>query len=254
MGPGADAPTGAWPPTIEGVNAWLRGPGGRTRIGHTVDRYRLPPALADDLVQEVLYRAWRAIRGDEAVVSAPAFATTLLTRAAVDLLRGRAPREEAPERPGAPSGPLADADAGTERESGTVAGAAPGAGPVGDAVPVALDAPLADDMRRSLHGLLGPYPATGAAALAYVTLVADGVPPPSDCPAPEAGVDPEEGRAWAALWCSGRDDCFEAGPGGPADDPTGGQGAVRARRSQALRAMRALLSRAESGLPEDDRA
>jgi hypothetical protein len=243
MGPGADArAVAAWPPTVEVVNAWLWGSEGRTRVRHALDRYRLPPTLADDLAQEVLYRAWLAIARGEAIISVPAFATTLLSRAAVDLLRGRARRGEDLEPPGAESGdrvdpdPEADADAGTD--------------PVGDTVAVALDPPVADGMRRSLHGLLGPQPAAGAAALAYVTLVADDVPPPADCPAPRGGVDPQERLAWAALWCTGRDDCFEAPPGRPAADPA----ATRARRSRALRTMRALLARAANGLSEDDHA
>jgi DNA-directed RNA polymerase specialized sigma24 family protein len=238
MGIGAEARAAAWPPTVEGVNAWLWGPQGRTRVRHALDRYRLPGTLADDLAQEVLYRAWRAIGRGETIVSVPAFATTLLSRAAVDLLRGRTRRAEARERPGAEAGDP-DAEAG--------AGRGAGCDPVGNGVAAAIDPPVADHLRRSVHGLLGARPATGAAALAYVTLVADDVPPPKGCPAPQGGVDADEALAWAALWCTGRDDCFDAASN--ADPAT-----VRARRSRALRAMRALLAQAATGLGEDDRA
>ena len=253
MGPGAEVGVATWPSTVEGVNAWLWGPEGRGRVRHAIDRYRLPAALADDLAQEVLYRAWRAIGRGEAIVSVPAFATTLLSRAAVDLLRGRSRRGEGLERPGAEAraGHLDDReDPGAPADPGRSSQTTTSADPVGDAVALALDPPVADGMRRSLHGLLGPRPTAGAAALAYVTLVADDVPLPVDCPAPEGGVDPEEGLAWAALWCTGREDCFEAGTGG-AGAP---EAAIRARRSRALRAMRAILAQAANGLPEDDRA
>jgi hypothetical protein len=266
MGPGAEVGVAAWPPTVEGVNAWLWGPEGRSRVRYAIDRYRLPVALADDLAQEVLYRAWRAIGRGEAIVSVPAFATTLLSRAAVDLLWGRSRRGEdlepgadaEPGHPGSPAHTGSPADPSDPADPGAGAPADPsatGADPVGDAVALALDPPLADGMRRSIHGLLGPRPAAGAAALAYVTLVADEVPPPTGCPIPEGGVDPEEGLAWAALWCTGRDDCFDVRPGrmgaGGAGAPAA---AIRARRSRALRAMRALLAQAANGLPEDDRA
>jgi hypothetical protein len=191
----------------------------------------------------------------ETIISVPAFATTLLSRAAVDLLRGRTRRGEALERPGTEAGgPEAEARHGN---------AGVGADPVGDAVAYAVDPSLADGLRRSVHGLLGPRPATGAAALAYVTLVADDVPPPGDCPAPEGGVDPHEALAWAALWCTGRDDCFEVGcttltdPAAPTDPAAvgdAGRAAIRARRSRALRAMRALLAQAATGLSEADGA
>src|SRR5438128_8509601 len=90
MGTGAGADTVEWPPTLEGVAAWLRAREGRARVRRALDRHRLPAALADDLAQEVLCRAWRALGRGEAIVSVPAFATVLLARAAVDVVRGRA--------------------------------------------------------------------------------------------------------------------------------------------------------------------
>jgi DNA-directed RNA polymerase specialized sigma24 family protein len=217
------------------VAAWLRAREGRARVRRALDRHRLPPALADDLAQEVLCRAWRALGRGEVINSVPAFVTVLLARAAVDVVRGRARRGE-----------LAEAPAGAGASS--LEGAHDG-DPVGETVAVVLDRPGADGVRRELHGLAGPQPVAGAAALAYVTLVADDVPPLAGCPAPEGGVDPDEALAWAALWCSGRDDCFDAGAAGAI-----APGAVRARRSRALRAMRALLARAAAPLQEVDRA
>ena len=230
MGTGAGADIVEWAPTLEGVAAWLRAREGAARVRRALDRHRLPAALADDLAQEVLCRTWRALGRGEVINSVPAFASVLLARAAVDVVRGRARRGELAEVwAGGVARPPEEAHDGD---------------PVGETVAVALDRPGADGVRRELQTLAGPQPAAGAAALAYVTLVADHVAPPPGCPAPEGGVDPEEALAWAALWCSGRDDCFE----------TGAPAAVRARRSRALRAMRALLARAAAPLQEVDRA
>ena len=234
---GTSLDAAAWPPTLAGVDAWLRAPEGRARLRRALGRHRLPGALADDLFQEALYRAWRAIDAGTDIASVPAFTTTLLVRAARDLLRGAARRGELAEHP-------AGDDDALDRAASDLS---PGDDdPVGDAAAGALTDAAADRVRRSVAGLLAPQPSCGAAALAFVVLVADGAWLPADAPAPGAGVDPAEGLAWGALWYAGRDDCVEAlaGDAAPA--------AVRARRSRALRAMRALLAQAAGDLARRD--
>src|SRR3989442_7110827 len=91
MGTGAGADTVEWPPTLEGVAAWLRAREGAARVRRALDRHRLPAALADDLAQEVLCRTWRALGRGEGINSVPPFARVVLAPAALDVVRGRAP-------------------------------------------------------------------------------------------------------------------------------------------------------------------
>lgn len=190
---------------------------GRNVPARALVRVGLPKDLADDLVQEVLIRAYRAeLRGD-VVDNIEAFVTTLVHRAAVDLIRGvrRRPEGHPPEhRPDdEPIDTLADAVL-TDLEA--IAGL------------------LGVELRQRLGSQLADHPVAAAGALVVLAIAVDGAAPADDCPAPAGGAGDDEAAVWAGLFYAGERRCFP-GPRTPED------AAMRQRRSRAVRRQRALL-------------
>jgi DNA-directed RNA polymerase specialized sigma24 family protein len=209
----------------EQADRFLRSSAGRALINHILATNRLPRFLADDLHQDALRRVWAATA--EAAVDIDnlgGFVATVLQRAAVDIVRGRVRGPQAMDWQ-----QVIDLDA-------------PGWGwPFDGALPLDVEADaLAGEslaaVRQAIHRGLAVDPASGAAALAYLTVAVDGAPVPSDCPQPAGGATPTEAAEWAALWYAGHRGCF-VGPAVPTASP-----AIRKRRSRLVRRFRDRLT------------
>ncbi|HEX6421061.1 MAG TPA: hypothetical protein VFZ77_21335 [Acidimicrobiales bacterium] len=218
------------PSAADRAARFLRSDAGRAAVRRALRIAHLPASLADDLVQDALRRVWVATSGDGAVVdNLEALVTTVLHRAAVDIVRNRV------------RGPqVIDWREGVDPDAGGQGTPFDGASSLDVEADVLGRHSLAA-VRRAVHHALSVDPAAGAAALAYLAVAVDGAAPGPDCPQPAAGSTPGEAIEWAALWYAGRSSCFDAGgDGGPPPS------AVRKRRSRQARRMRELLAAAAS--------
>ena len=238
------------PNTAEVAARFLRSDAGRAAVDRSLATLHLPRALADDVVQDALRRVCVATApGGEPIDNVEAFVTTVVHRAAVDIVRGRVRRPQVIDLRGVDPDaevqgcwftPASHLDAGADACAGEALAA----------------------VRRTIHHLLGDDPMAGAAALAYLVVTVDGGVPASDCPRPAGGATAVDEAEWVGLWYSGRRDCFEAPSlgrhgracglgGGVARDGqarrTAGAAGVRKRRSRAtLRFRSALTAAAEA--------
>ena len=211
------------PPTIpEAAALFLTSAEGRAAVRRARARAGLPPAVEDDLAQEVLRRLTVAAGRLREVGNLAALVTTVAHRAAVDLLRGRVRGPQEIVRP-----TLVDPDVEVRVPS------LDGASPLDVEADVVGGALLAD-VRRRVLAAAADDPARAAAALAFLAITCDGAVPGDDCPRPAGGASPDEAATWAALWYAGHRDCFTA-------TPTVGAAAVRKRRSRRTGRLRALL-------------
>ena len=191
----------------EEVAAWLAGPEGRARVVASLDRRRLPASLADDLVSDVVVEALCA---REPIDEPAAWATTVLGRRAVDLVRARSRRPVVALDPWIDAGfePVDD-DASPETVALTGAG---------------------DDLRRALATVVPAV--VRSAALTALTVAIDDPALPRDCPQPGAGAVAADRPLWAGVWFAGGHDCWTV-----PDTP-----ATRKRRSRAITRTRAALA------------
>ena len=204
---------------------WLNGPEGHGRARYWARRYGIPDAV-DDVLQDALMRALRSdVDPDE--VEPAAFGTTLIKRAAIDLLRATSRRpelvrvyeEDDNDDPDAKLDHLDDA---------------PG--------PEAL---IVDDagfdlLRAGVFNAERAAPRDVSAALALLTLTVDPSLGPASAPQPLAGATPETARGWVAIHYSGQSECFPK-PGESEDN------AMRKRRERAIKLATALLASALQG-------
>jgi hypothetical protein len=193
----------------EAVAAWLATPEGRARVVAALDRRRLPASLADDLASDVVVDALGA---SEPIEEPAAWATTVLVRRSIDLVRARARR------------PVVSLDEWSDAGFEVIAD---------DTGPEDVDlAPAGDAVRRAL-GAVQPV-AVRSAALTAVTVAVDDPVLPADCPQPGAGASASDAPLWAGVWFAGGWDCWT-----DPDTP-----ATRKRRSRAVSRARAALAEA----------
>ena len=207
--------------TARQAAAFLRSAAGRATVHRTLRGVRLPRAVADDVIQDVLGRVCAAAVHGDPIDNVEAFVTRLVHRSAVDIVRGRVRRPQVVDLRGV------DLDAGVQGRRGIAA----------SPLDVEADALAGESLaavRRVVQQGLGPDPASGAAALAYLAVTVDGAVPGRDCPQPGRGATPAEAAEWVALWYAGRRRCF---PAGGATSPA----TVRKRRSRLTRRFRDLL-------------
>jgi DNA-directed RNA polymerase specialized sigma24 family protein len=211
---------------IEAVRQFLASPQGKAHTHRALSRCKLSASLEDDLVQEVLRRCASRISLGKAIDNPGGFATVLLHRASVDIVRGQLHRPLAFGLLGS------DEPADVDVEDGGF-----------EADVVVAD--MVGGLRRALHGLTGPRRI--AAALAYLVASFDQAPVGAACPQPVGGAGAQEAAEWAGLWYSGRRDCFP--------DGAAGEAAVRKRRSRAVAELHAALveAAAGAGIEEADR-
>ena len=237
--------------TSEVAARFLRSDAGRAAVHRSLRRLRLPRALADDVIQDVLQRVCVAgASGSEPIDNVEAFVTTVAHRAATDILRSRVRRVQVVDLRGF------DPDAEVQGCWFTPA----------SHLDVGADACASESLaavRRTIHHLLAEDPMAGAAALAYLAVSVDGAVPAADCPRPAGGATAVDEAEWAGLWYAGQRQCFVRPAGGddPAVDAGDGPGAdcaghsarVRKRRSRATHRFRGLLTRAAlaSGVREE---
>jgi hypothetical protein len=208
----------------EQADRFLRSSAGRALINRILAANRLQRFLADDLRQDGLRRVWTAtVAGAVAIDNLEGFVATVLQRAAIDIVRGRIRGPQAMDWQ-----QVIDLDAGGWGS------------PFDGSLPLDVEADaLADEslavLRRAIHRGLAVDPASGAAALAYLSVAVSGAPVPSDCPQPVAGATAAEAAEWAALWYAGHRHCF-AGLSDPRASP-----AIRKRRSRLVRRFRDRL-------------
>lgn len=196
---------------------------GRRTVHHTLCRMRLQPALADDLVQEVLRRACQYDRDGVAVDNPAALLARLIHRAAVDIVRGRARRKEQLVR-------QVGVDPHVEVRDEPLDGVSP--------LDVEADVVADDSLAALRRGVLctARDPMEAAAALAYLAIAVDGAAPGPHCPQPDGGATNRESAEWAALWYAGRRRCFAT------DDDTAARPAtLRQRRNRVVQRVRRLL-------------
>lgn len=201
---------------------FLRSDAGRATVHRTLAATRLPRALADDVIQDVLRQVCVATCRGLVIDNVEAFATRLVQRAAVDVVRGRIRRPQVVDLRGV------DPDAGVQGR------------PVAAALPLDVEADALTGeslaaVRRTIHHTVSLDPSAAAAALAYLAVQVDGAAPSPHCPQPAGGATPTEAAEWAALWYAGRRVCFA---GGRSPDPA----TVRKRRSRLTRRFRDLLT------------
>jgi hypothetical protein len=208
----------------EQADRFLRSSAGRALINRILAANRLPRFLADDLRQDGLRRVWTAtVAGAVAIDNLEGFVATVLQRAAIDIVRGRVRGPQAIDWQ-----QVIDLDA------------AGWGSPFDGSLPLDVEADaLAGEslalIRQAIHRGLAVDPASGAAALAYLSVAVDGARVPSDCPQPVAGATATEAAEWAALWYAGHRYCF-AGPIDPRASP-----AIRKRRSRLVQGFRDRL-------------
>jgi hypothetical protein len=209
----------------EQADRFLRSSAGRALINHILAINRLPRFLADDLHQDALRRVCTATA--ELAVDIDnlgGFVATVLQRAAVDIVRGRVRAPQAIDWR-----EVIDLDA--------AGWGWPFDGPL--PLDVEADAIASESLaavRHAIHRGLAVDPASGAAALAYLTVAVNGAPVPPDCPQPAGGATATEAAEWAALWYAGHRHCF-ASPAIPTASP-----AIRKRRSRLVRRFRDRLT------------
>ncbi len=221
---------------LEEASAFLAGPGCKVVRARLIS-YHLPASLFDDLVQEVLMRALLAERRGDVPVNVDAFVSTLVFRAARDMLRGHLRRPEGhlakamPEDAGDHhSDPLEDVAAVDHPEDDVIT-----------ADELARLGAIVDDIRRRLTISLDRNPPRAAGALAVLAVVHGDALPARDCPTPTRGVAQSESVNWAGLFYGGAERCFPTD-----DDPE--DPAMRKRRSRALRHQAGALRAAAAEL------
>jgi hypothetical protein len=238
---------GATPVAIERADRFLKSTGGRAAVHRILAVRRLPHTLADDLAQEALRRVAEATDRGKVIDNPEGFVTRALHYAALDILRGRIRSSQSLALPA-----VVDPDA--EERGWSYDAIDTIASPLDVEVDALAFEPLAA-VRRAIHQRLGPDPAAGAAALAYLAVTVDGAATPPDCPQPIGGASPQESADWAGLWYAGRDDCFPTHEGATRHGVTA-PAAMRKRRSRASERFHGLLVRAAvaAGLAPVERA
>lgn len=212
---------------VEDTAAFLADKGGQVARS-ALRRYGLPLDLFEDLTQEVLQRAWQAERKGDQIRNIEAFTVTLITRAALDMIRGHLRR---------PEGALQLVELYDE-----MAKQPDGAPEEIEATAVGHD--QIAHLRRRLAPTLTATPAAAAGALVVLAIAMEGAKPAEDVPVPKGGVDGAEAVAWAGLFYAGGRDCFPT-------DHRPEDAAMRKRRSRALDRQRRLLQRVAAGLGDD---
>ena len=203
---------------------WLNGPDGRGRARYWARRYGIPDA-GDDVLQDALLRALRSeVDGND--VDLAAFGTTLIKRAAIDILRATSRRPELVRLYGEDDDPDAKLDQPDV-----------GVGPEGVVVD---EAAAFDSLRAIVFTAERAAPRDVSAALALLTLTADPSLGPASAPQPAAGAIAATARAWVALHYSGQSECFPSNR-----EPDGA--AMRKRRERAIARATALLASALQG-------
>lgn len=109
-----------------------------------------------------------------------------------------------------------------------------------ETVDLVIAAERVDGVRRRLALGLAKKPYPVAAAMCMVTITCDGAEPAEDCPRPRGGVSQDQAPWWAAVFYSGKTNCFALN--GVVEDD-----AMRARRSRALKEAKAVLEEATRG-------
>ena len=227
----------------EQATAFLLGDQGRSIVRRWLSRYRLPTHCFDDVIQDALIRVLTAEDRGMKPDNVDAFVTTVVQRAARDLLRGRLRR---------PEGHLADPPA--EGEAWDFADDTAGPAQIAlDSEAIAALGEQVDATRHVLGASLASKAHPAAMSLAVLAIVHGDAVPADDCPTPASGVGAEEGVWWAGVFYAGPDGCF-------AIDGEPEHAAVRKRRSRAINAAKSALAAAvadvnagsESDGPSDD--
>ena len=220
----------------ERVAAFLAGEGERV-VRRQLDRHRLPRELFDDIVEGVLWRVLHVERNDRAFEpdNLEAWVSRLVQREARDVLRGRL-RRRARESPVFEGPENEDTLWDHQADEGLT--------PDQEVEFETVDLVLSDEqvaaVRGRLAGVLASKPYPAAAALCMVTMFCDGAEPADDVPRPQGGVGQDQAPWWAAVFYSGRTNCFAVN--GLEEDP-----AMRKRRSRAMKEARAILEDATHG-------
>jgi DNA-directed RNA polymerase specialized sigma24 family protein len=233
---------GATPVAIERAHRFLKSAGGRAAVHRILEIQRLPRTLADDLGQEALRRVADASERGKVIENPEGFVTSALHYAALDIVRGRVRSTQA-----------LVLRAGVDPDAEERGWSHDAIDNIASPLDVEVDALAFESLaavRRAIHQRLGPDPAAGAAALAYLAVTVDGAATPPDCPQPIGGASPQEAADWAGLWYAGRHHCFPMHGAMAATPP-----AVRKRRSRASERFHSLLVRAAvtAGVGPDNR-
>lgn len=220
----------------ERVAAFLADDGEKV-VNRNLRRHGLSYRLFDDLVQGTLLRVLTVEHKepDFEPDNLAAWASRLVQREARDVLRGRKRREKREELVRERSDDhtsfwdrqAEDARALDEKVEF-------------ETVDLVISTEHVAGVRRRLAQGLSSKPYPAAAAMCMVTMVCDGAEPAEDCPRPRGGVSQDEVPWWAAVFYSGKVNCF-------AIDGAEEDAAMRARRSRALRETKALLEEATHG-------
>lgn len=208
---------------LDSLLKWLNGPDGRGRARYWARRYGIADA-GDDVLQDALLRALRSeVDGNE--VDPAAFGTTLIKRAAIDILRATSRRAELVR--------LYDEDDDPEAKLDRLDD---GPGPED----LIADAAAHDSLRAAVFNADRAAARDVSAALGLLTLTLDTSLGPAAAPQPLAGATPHQARAWVALHYAGQSECFPSA-GGSEDN------AMRKRRERAITRATALLASALQG-------
>jgi DNA-directed RNA polymerase specialized sigma24 family protein len=225
-------------PLSERVAAFLAGDEGERVVNRYLRAQDLRNELFDDVVQGALLRAFRRERTQPEFEpdNLEAWTSRLVSFEVRDLLRGRRRRRKRE---------VLVHESSTEDETSFWDRQPDGAPQLEDEVEfAAVDLPRSDESvagvrRRLVQGLSSrPYPV--AAAMCMVNIACDGAEPAEDCPRPRGGVSQDQVPWWAAVFYSGKVNCF-------AIDGAEEDAAMRARRSRALRETKAILEEATNG-------
>ena len=209
---------------IDPLFDWLTGPDGRARARYWARRYGIADA-GDDVQQDALLRALRSgVDGND--VDPAAFGTTLIKRAAIDILRATSRQAELvrlyDEDDVDPDAKLDHLDDGPGPED------------------LIVDDAAHDALRAVVFNAERAAPRDVSAALALLTLTLDTSLGPASAPQPVAGATPATARGWVALHYSGQAECFPSA--GESED-----NAMRKRRERAIKRATALLATALQG-------
>lgn len=208
----------------EEATAYLYGEDGRRMVAQRLARYGLPAGLADDLAQDAFVRVLRSEERGLKPRNVEAFVTTLVQRAARDLLRGLLRKPEG-HLAAAPEQEQVWEFVDDEPDAAEQLAMAERLSELGDRV---------DATRLRLAEQLDSKPHPGAAALAVLAILHGDATPAADCPGPAGGVAQEERVWWAGVFYGGPDGCFASDDG--AEDAN-----TRKRRSRALRATKQAM-------------
>lgn len=191
------------------VYAYIASEEGQSYVRGCLTRRRLGAYLDTDVEEAVLSEALRFISRGEEIANAAAWCRRRINARTIDLSRGAIRKERDYGR----RVELNDAnEAQTFKDDEASFSEGLSLGAVRQAVSAA------DDTDANI-----------AAALTYVTRVADDASLHESCPQPQSGSTRSEAAMWAGLWYSGAESCFGVG------------NATTKRRSRAMERVRTLL-------------